>query len=231
MDGLFDRNQDFDQTVVRNIVSLRESQPLFADLVDTAEEHDVLIAAEMRIKSDSAPGIIARGFHYTTAIEYPFKTEHFMASRYGDGSYPVWYGSLDLATTIYETAWHMRSELLCIEGLDEVVVRERAIYHIECRALLIDLSAKAANYPGLIDNDYSFTQQVGRRVQGEGHPGLLAPSARKSDGINSVIFREDVLSNPRFQCSLTYFYNPADSQIKIERTPGTTLMTIYSSSS
>lgn len=226
MDGLFDRNKDFDQTVVRNIVSLRKSQDLFDDLIDTTEEHDVLIAAEMHIKSDVGPGVIARGFHYSTAIEHPFKTEPFMSSRYGDGTYPVWYGSLDLDTTIYETAWHMRNELLCIEKLDEAVNRERAVYHIDCRALLIDLSNKTIEYPGLIANDYSFTQQVGHRVHREGHPGLLAPSARNTDGINTVIFREDVLGNPNIQCYLTYSFNPMESQIKIEREPGITLMTI-----
>ncbi len=226
MDGLFEHNRDVDQPVVRNIVTLRESQDLFDDLTDTPEEQEVLIAAEMRIKSIAEPGIIARGFHYSTAIEYPFKTEPFMASRYGDGTYPVWYGSLDLDTTMHETAWHMRNELLCIEGLEQTVVRERSIYHIECRALLIDLSAKASEYPGLIDNDYAFSQQVGRRVQVEGHPGLLAPSARSPEGINTVIFRENVLSNPQLQCYLTYFFDPAQSQMRIERTPGKTLLTI-----
>jgi hypothetical protein len=226
MDGLFDRNRDFDETVVRNIVSLRKSQNLFDDLIDSREEYEILIAAEKRIKTDAAPGVIARGFHYSTAIEYPFKTEYFMASRYGDGTYPVWYGSLDLHTTIYETAWHMRNELLSIEGLDEVVMRERAVYHIDCRAVLIDLAEKTPEHPGLIDCDYSFAQQVGRRVQGEGHPGLLAPSARKPDGTNVVIFRQDVLDNPRIQYYLSYFFDPAQTQMRIERSPGTTFLNI-----
>jgi hypothetical protein len=226
MDGLFDRNRDFDQTVVRNIVSLRKSQDLFDDLVDTQEEHDLLIAAEMHIKADTPTDVISRGFHYSTAIEYPFKTEPFMASRYGDGTYPVWYGSLDLDSSIYETAWHIKNELLKIEGLNEVVIQERAIYHIDCRAVLIDLSDKAIKYPELIENDYSFPQQAGSRIQKEGHPGLLAPSARKTDGINTVIFREDVLNNPQINCYLTYFFDPSESKVKVERTPGTTLMTI-----
>lgn len=226
MDGLFDRNRDFDETLVRNIVSLREPQELFDDLLDDPLEREVLIAAEMRIKSDASPGIIPRGFHYSTAIGYPFTTEPFMASRYGDGRYPVWYGSQDLDTTIHETAWHMKNELLSIEGLNEVVTRERAIYHVDCRALLLDLTAKSQEYPGLIENDYSFSQQIGRRVQGEGHPGLLAPSARKSDGTNAVIFREDVLNNARIQCYLTYLFDPAHTLMRVERTPGTTYLTI-----
>lgn len=226
MDGLFDRNRELDQAVVRNIVSLRESQNLFDDLVDNPDEHELLIAVEMQIKSDAAPGIITRGFSYSKAIEYPFKTEPFMASRYSDGTYPVWYGSLDLDTTIHETAWHMKNELLCIEGLNEVVIRERAVYHVDCRALLIDISNKATDYPNLISNDYTFTQQIGARIQKEGHPGLLAPSARIVDGINTVIFREDVLSNPLLNCYLTYYFNPMESQLKVERTPGKTYLTI-----
>jgi len=226
MDGLFDRNRDFNDSIIRNIVSLRESQDLFDDLVDAQDEHDILIAAEMRIKSHAPPGMIQRGFHYSTAIEYPFKTEPFMASRYGDGSYPVWYGALDLETTIYETAWHFKNEILGIAAVDEAVIRERAVYYVDCKAVLIDISEKGYEYPDLIENDYGYCQQTGRRVQNEGHPGLLVPSARNRGGINAVIFRETVLDNPVLHCYLSYFFDPNQSEVRIERDPGTALTII-----
>ena len=226
MDGLFDRNRDIDETLLRNIVSLRTSQDLFDDLIETPEERDVLVQAEMRIKGDISPGVIARGFHYTTAIGYPFTTQPFMLSRYGNGTYPVWYGSLDLDTTIHETAWHMHNELLAIDGLNEIVIRERAVYEVDCCAVLLDLTGKTTEYPALTDNDYAFTQQVGHRVQGEGHPGLLAPSARKMGGTNAVIFKEHVLDNPRNLCYLTYHFDPMNARMRVERTPGRAYITI-----
>ena len=35
------------------------------------------------------------------------RSSHWQATRFSDGSlYGVWYGSLDIETTVYETAWH-----------------------------------------------------------------------------------------------------------------------------
>lgn len=221
MDGLFARTRDIDQDVFRNITSLRTTQDLFDDLAggdnDIAE---LLAATEMRVKHHIPAGIIQRGFHYTTAIGYPFDTEPFMTSRYGDGSYGVWYGSLDLETTVFETAWHMIQDESGIEGLDEIVVRERAVYLVNCRAILLDLVGKQKEFTALIDDDYSFTQQIGNRLHREGHPGLLAPSARRNRGTNAAILNPGVLRNPRVQCYLTYRFDPRENVVSVEREVG-----------
>ena len=40
-------------------------------------------------------------------ISYSFDSAHWQATRFSDGTtYGLWYGSLDVATTVYETAWH-----------------------------------------------------------------------------------------------------------------------------
>lgn len=238
-DGLFQHSVDFNADLLRNIVSLRESQNLFDDLLtdttDNRQETNILIAAEMRIKNQAEPGIISRGFHYSTAIEYPFQTEPFMHSRYGDGTYPVWYGSLELDTTIFETSWHMHKELSAIERMDEQVIRERAVYRVNCRALLFDLTGKETAYPELIAEHFHFTQALGRRIQEEGHPGLLVPSVRHirsaQHGTNAVIFQQRVLRQARPYCYLTYTYHPpASSQrphISITRQPGEAYLDIH----
>lgn len=220
MEGLFEKTRDFNSDIVRNIVSLRDSQNLFDDLVEAGDETDVLVAAEMRIKSEAEPGVISRGFYYSTAIEYPFKTEPFMVSRYGNGSYPVWYGSLHVDTTIYETGWHMYNELSGIDGLNEPVTRERAVYNVGCRALLFDLVDKKEDFPELVASHYELTHQVGKRIQSEGHPGLVTASARHNNGINTVIFKQDVLDNPRLSYYLNYHYEPVNKTLVIEREPG-----------
>ncbi len=69
-----------------------------------------------------------------------------------------------------------------IEGLEEIIVRERAVYAVFCRAVLVDLSAKAESHPGLIADDYGLTHQIGRRLTHEGQPGLLAGSLRPTSG-------------------------------------------------
>lgn len=217
---LFDTTRDLDGNLCRNIVSLRQAVDLFDDLTDGEPRlSEVAIAAEMRVKAAIPGGVIARSCYYTTAVEYPFVTEPYLQTRYGDGTYGVWYGALDVDTSIYETAFHMIQDERNIEGLDEEVIRERAVYDVHCRAVLIDLSAKRQSHPALVNDDYVYTQQLARRLVEEGHPGLLAPSAR-CQGITAAVFNIKVLSDPRIRCYLLYRFDPRNNTVSVERTPG-----------
>lgn len=227
MDRLFTRVIDFSKDVFRTIVSLRESQDLFDDLSEgDAELSGFAAEAEARVKENVPPGFIERGFHYSLAIGHPFETQPCMASRYGDGSFGVWYGSVDsLETSIFETAYHMIRDESNIHGLRETVVRERAVYLVGCKGILLDLVGRERNYPQLVSDDYSFTQGIGRRLAREGNPGLQAPSAR-CRGVNVAIFNPGILSNPRQHLYLTYSFDPASGSVAVERQPGEQLMTV-----
>ena len=227
---LFDKTADFDGQPYRNVTSLRESEDLFDDLNDGDEGASAIAAeAEMRVKDhliDRFPENFYRSFHYTRSIiDYPFKSEPYLFTRFGDGTYGVWYGSLEMKTTVFETGFHMIKAELAVEGLDEVVVRERAVYRVRCRAILIDLRGKQKSFAKLLADDYGFTQQIGRRMNKEGHPGILVPSARIK-GTNLVIFNPDVLSDPRLHCYLTYFFDPLTLNIRVERTVGRTWLNV-----
>jgi len=230
MATLFDAARDVSQDIFRNIVSLRESQDLFDDLTDGDEELSrTAIELEAHVKRDMPLGLVNRGFAYSMAIGYPFETQPFMSSRFGDGTFGVWYGALEGETTIYETAYHMMRAELCVAGIDEIVIRERAVYWVFCNAVLLDMTAKGKDFPQLTASDYGFTQQLGRRTQREGHPGLLARSAR-SEGTNAVIFNPDVLNNPRLAYHLSYAFDPATQTVKVERTSGELLMVVNGAS-
>ena len=218
---LLDTTRDFDDKVYRNIVSLRESEDLFDDLTGGDPSLSaVAVESEARVKSHIPLGMVERGFHYTTSITYPFEHEPYLKTRYGDGSYGVWYGSLALRTTIHETAFHMVQEEAKIEGNTGPIYRERAVYLVRCKALLIDLSGKGVEFPDLIGPDYVFTQQIGARLHREGHPGLLAPSARRREGINLVALTPAILSDPALYCYLTYACDLARRAVTVERTVG-----------
>ena len=227
--SLFDKTEDFDADVFRNITTLRVSEDLFDDLSDgDTELSAIAVEAEMRVRQKlqpSSPGVIHRPFQYSQAIEYPFKTEPYLSTRYGDGTYGVWYGSLEFETTIHETCHHFQAAESAIEGLDEIVVRDRAVYEIHCRAILIDLREKARKHPDLVADSYFFTQSLGKRIQAEGHPGLLVPSAR-CKGNNLAAFKPEILSDPRNYCYLTYYYDPRKRSVRVGRTEGETLIEI-----
>jgi hypothetical protein len=230
--ALFDKTADFDGQPYRNITSLRESADLFDDLTEGDENASAIAAeAEMRVKDGQIfrdPKIIHRSFHYTRSIiEYPFKNEPYLFTRFGDGTFGLWYGSLEMKTTVFETGFHMIQTERAVEGLDEVVVRERAVYRVQCRAILIDLRGKQKSFPELVADNYGFTQQIGQRMNREGHPGLLAPSSRYK-GTNIVILNPDVLSTLRLHCYLTYFFDPLTLKIRVERTVGRTWLKLDS---
>lgn len=227
MDRLFTRVIDFSKDVFRNIVSLRESQDLFDDLSEGDAELSVFAAeAEARVKENVPLGFIERGFHYSLAIGHPFDTQPCLASQYGDGTFGVWYGSVDsLETSIFETAYHMIRDELNIHGLRETVVRERAVYLVGCKGILLNLVGRERDYPQLVSDDYSYTQSIGRRLAREGHPGLQAPSAR-CRGVNVAVFNPNILSNPRHHAYLTYRLDPLTRSVAVERQPGETLTTV-----
>ncbi len=198
---------------------------MFDDINDSDEKTSEIASVVEEMSKKGLPTGISREFHYNTAIAYPFETEPYMSSRYSDGRFPVWYGSLNIETTIYETAYHMMVRESQIEGLREKIIQERALYEVSCKAILIDISEGYKHYPKLISNAYGFSQEIGRRVFNEGHPGLLAPSAR-CQGTNAVIFSPKVLSNPRHHCYFTYSFDPSSGNISIQRTSGKVLFNI-----
>jgi hypothetical protein len=231
VEALFEKNEILNEDVKRNILSLKKSEDLFDDLYDEPGWKEVAQAAEARVKQDIPTGIISRGFHYTTGILFPFESENYQRTRFSDGSFGCWYGALDLDTTIYETAFHHLKDVLGTSGVTDVIYRERAIYNVHCQGILLDFRGQETNYPELIAEDYTFTQQIGRRLATEGHPGLLTPSARKRDGVNLVALTEKILSNPRVLHYLSYYINPVKKSVRVEKVKNRTYLEVNFSDS
>jgi hypothetical protein len=226
MDHLFSRLTlaDVHQDVIRNIVSLRESQDLFDDLTDSPEEWLLAQQVEDDVKPPpyrAQQPVIHRPFEdaiWFNAIEWPFK--NWQASRFSDGSFGVWYGSDSVETTVYESAYHWYRNLLCDAGYEkESVVIERKLYAVACNAALLNFLPVARDFPDLLhQTEYAYAQSVGARIHREGHPGLLVASVRRPDGENYAIFNPAVLSGPRLGTQLSYRLEGA--RILVEQTPG-----------
>ena len=232
MDSFFNKlsNTDFHDDLHRNIVSIRESQDLFDDLTSNPAGWiaaiDLTLSTKPHTRISHQPAI-DRPFEeadFNDAIAYPFK--NWSSSRYSNGSYGVWYGGDTLNTTIFETAYHWRTNLLQDAGWDTLdgITIERKVYLVKCNAILLNFRLRISSYPALIDpKSYNLTQQVGSRIHAEGHPGLVTQSARCPGNI-FAIFQAQVLSNPRQLCYLTY--RTDKGSVVVERQPGKTLLTI-----
>ena len=223
--ALYDDPTHFVDDLYRNIVSIRDSQNLSDDLGDDEADSALFNRAEMDTKARRPVPAVNRPFEpgYGMAILFPFVRKAWFETRFSDGSYPVWYGSLDLETTVHETVHHFRKHCLESVGFDQErvpVIGERKVYLVACDALLVDMRRKLLEAPDLVNPDsYAFCHQVGREMQSHRHPGLLVRSARCS-GDNAVLFDPVYLSNPRDYCYLTYRYLPGPRVIEVERTPG-----------
>jgi hypothetical protein len=224
-DELIREVADFHGDLVRNIQTIRVSQDLFDDLPG---DRAVAIAAEAAGRIPSESPLITRPFDYGSVITYPFASFNGHATRFSDGlRYGVWYGSLDLETTVYETVYHRHRFLQDAFAAEDRAVRgERRVFDVRCDAILLDLRGKERKAPRLLDRrSYDYTQPLGAYLQAQGGNGLLVKSAR-CEGMNAAILRPEVLSRVRDLCHLTYIMNPRQDLALVERTPGETWLEI-----
>jgi hypothetical protein len=221
---LLSANAEFHGDLVRNIPGIRRSQNLFDDLTANPADWAVAMAAEESGRIATSAALATRPFDYGSVISYSFDASHWQSTRFSDGtSYGVWYGALEVETTIYETAHHWRRFLLdSYAELDRVIVTDRRVCDVRCDALLIDLRGKHVEFPDLVRRDsYAFTHQVGRIVHDQDLSGLLVQSAR-SDGVNAAVFRAERLSNVRDKMFVTYKMNVVRDSFVAERARGRT---------
>ena len=220
--GLVSANVDYHDDLVRNIPSIRDSQQLFDDLSADPADWDVAITAEAATRIPTDAPVITRPFDYGSVISYTFDAAHWQATRFSDGTrYGVWYGSTEVETTVYETAWHWyRFVRDSFADEDRVVVTDRRTFDVRCDALLIDLRGKERAYPQLVSRtSYAFTQRLGRYVHEQDQNGLLVRSAR-CDGVNGCVFKPERLSNVRDRAYLTYRLNAVRDTFVAERSRG-----------
>jgi hypothetical protein len=220
----------------RNIVSLRKSADLFADLVEDPAQTAILSDHEIATKLALEPQpIIARPFEdadvydpIVHAIAWPF--EHPGASRYSAGRFGVWYGAGSLETCVHETVHHFRKNTFASEiarASSKPIVQERRVHLVHCNAALVDLRGLVKTEKRLIDpDDYTYCQSLGAELRAAFQPGVITRSARHRTGEVVGVFIKEALSNPRNVCYLTYILEPHTARVRVERTPGRTWITI-----
>jgi hypothetical protein len=225
---LIDTAVDYHGDIARNIKTIRESQALFDDLSGDATDWNVAIAAEAQDYIASAAPLITRPFDYGAVITYPFVPVNWQQTRFSDGlHYGVWYGSLEMETTIRESIHHWRRFIEdSYAAEDRTIVGERRVFDVRCDAIVIDLRGKEAGFPQLVDRrSYAYTHGLGRYLQEQGQNGLLVRSAR-AEGTNAAILRPAVLSGVRDRCYLTYATNPTRDEVRVQRHGGETWMAV-----
>ncbi|MGH8328479.1 MAG: RES family NAD+ phosphorylase [Steroidobacteraceae bacterium] len=214
----------------RNVVSLRASVDLFADLVRDPRDAQILAEHELATKPARRPmPIVSRPFEDAAlydplyaAIAWPFK--HPCSSRYSSGAFGVWYGADTLVTSVHETVHHFRGNTLASRVAAQSprpIYQERRVHRVRSSAMLIDLRIACREDPRFTDpDDYAFCQTIGKQLQSASQPGVESCSVRHREGVIVGVFRRDALSDPRDVCYLTYVLHPDSGHVDVERTPG-----------
>jgi len=197
---------DFNESVFRNIATVVPSEDLLDDLSDDAgaRAYGEALVTRQRQDDDQYASVIGRPFTYGVSMA-PDTVCSGMGSRFSDGTrFGVWYGSLAIITTVYETIFHW-TRFLTDAGMDtETVIAERRVFKVRASGILIDLRGKEKKFPDLVSDRYDFTHRLGDYLHREGQRGLLVQSARDAGGTNIAAFTPDILSDPRHQLYVSY---------------------------
>jgi hypothetical protein len=127
-------------------------------------------------------------------------------SRFGDGSFGVFYAARDLDTAIAETKYHRERFMRATDqGRMELDMR---VYLIDLTGDLHDLRGRRNDYPKIYDPDnYAAGQQLAASLRKQGSDGIAYDSVRRGGGECVAVFRPRLLSNCRQERHLCYVWN------------------------
>ena len=134
------------------------------------------------------------------------------ATRYSDGSYPVFYSSLDPTTAEAEVAHWFR------KGFGGRPQGQRSAYY-QCFTCLFegkekDLRDKQSEWPDLLhDSDYTFCNRIGAEAVRLELDGLVVPSARQENGSNLPVFKRSAIRDPEAQSLVKITLDPQTGKI------------------
>ncbi|OAI49451.1 hypothetical protein AYO45_02485 [Gammaproteobacteria bacterium SCGC AG-212-F23] len=215
----FDKITEFNQPVFHNIKGIKPDFDEFDDLTNDPKTK----AFAHRISNASQSNFRLEELHYN-AIDFIFQQPSWLSTRFGDGTYPVWYGSIELETSFYETLYHWKRIYIeapqgITTGLQQPITTLRTIFTVNCQAALLDLRNKTRKNKELIDpnpHNYPQTQKIGQRIYKEGYPGLITKSARIAKGENIVILKKEILTSPKHYNDYIYEYDLQTRKIQVK---------------
>jgi len=202
--------------VLENILSRSNRRRVFRLAVIPDDLRDELqLDAQSRDELQEVLNAVGYRRDLEELCDAPFRPKPRLGrkTRFSDGSFPVFYSSLDTATAEAELKyWFPR---FC----DNARSPRPAYYHrFSCtfQGTEKDLRPKAAEWRSLVDKtDYTFCNQLGAEAMQSGLAGLVTPSARH-DGVNLPVFRRDAVSAPELIDIAAVTYDPNTGETTLQ---------------
>ncbi len=166
--------------------------------------------AELREVLAAAPGA-ASAEQLCEAVFRP-KRRLRRRTRYSDGSFPVFYSSLNVETAEAE----VKHWLPVVMGRP-TTARTTYYRHLECTfsGREKDLRGQVSEWPDLVhETDYTFCNRLGTEALELELDGLVVPSARHP-GANLPIFRRAAIAEAELRDSVAVTYDPASGAVSV----------------
>ena len=136
-------------------------------------------------------------------------------SRFSDGSFPVFYSSLEPETSEAERKYWFQ------KCAGKPTTARTAYYsRFSCRfeGSIKDLRPVHADWPNLThDSDYGFCNGLGTEAVASGLDGLLTPSVRRPNGTNLPVFRRRAISNPVVHGLVEMTLDPSSGKVNVSQ--------------
>ena len=136
-----------------------------------------------------------------------------ISSRFSDGSFPVFYSSLEPETAEAE------ARILFLKNVSKPNQPRTAYYsRFSCHfdGSIKDLRPMHEDWPDLThDNDYGFCNGLGAEAVAADLDGLLTPSARRPNGTNLPVFRRRAVSNPVVHAVVAMTLDPSSGEVAV----------------
>lgn len=143
-----------------------------------------------------------------TYVMAPFTHPNPDGSRFSDGSYGVYYTARDRATAVAETTYH-RARFLAYTNEPPMQLEVRVL-EAKLQAAVHDIRGMSTDLPRVYaTNDYSVSQQLGRRLRAAASWGIAYESVRRRGGQCVGVFRPKALSQCRQAEHLIYAWDGA----------------------
>lgn len=135
------------------------------------------------------------------------------ASRFSDGSFPVFYSSREIRTAEAEVRHRVPKYS---SGLPGPHTSWYTRFACDFNGAAKDLRPKKREWPQLVhDHDYRFCNGLGAEARAMNLDGLLTPSARKEGGTNVPVFERQAISKPRDLALVAVNYDPSTKETSV----------------
>lgn len=173
--------------------------------LDARERAEVLQSTEANVGQVTPQGAVDSVFRRRGKGRRP--------SRYSDGSFPVFYSSLEWKTAEAEIQYWAPSYSGSPDG--------RRTFHYQRLVCTFlgqekDLRSKVAEWPDLVHpSGYTFCNRLGAEARQSGIDGLVVPSARH-DGANVPVFRREAIRDPELGHLVSVTYDPDSGEVTLQ---------------